>query len=159
MLNKGKIDPIVIPGGATGHIQAKDVSWNKPIKDQLREMYDQWMDEGPHTYTKEGNMCGPPIKQIVQWILKTSLDLDKETIIIKSFRCCALSIQDDGSEDNEIVCFKPGKPLSSGLERLKAAMAEAAKELDDPFTESDIENDPDLVIDSDREEDGDVDIE
>ena len=56
-------------------------------------------------------------------------DLDKE-IIIKSIRCCALSI-----EDNEIACFKPGKPLSSGLERLKAAMAEAAKELVDPFTE------------------------
>ena len=69
-----------------------------------------------------------------------------------------MSKQDNGSEDNEIACFKPGKPLSSGLERLKAAMAEAAKELADPFTELDIENDPDLVIDSDREEDEDVDI-
>ena len=68
-LLKGKIDPVVIPGGATGHIQAADVSWNKPIKDQVREMYEQWMDEGPHTHTKEGNMHG--FKQIVQWILKT----------------------------------------------------------------------------------------
>ena len=100
-------------------------------------------------------MCGPLLKQIVQWILKAWSDLDKE-IIIKSFRCCALSIQDGGSEDNEIACFKPGKPLSSGLERLKAAMADAAKELVDPFTESDIKNDPDLVIDSDREEDEDL---
>ena len=39
LLDKGKIDPVVIPGGATGHIQAADVSWNKLIKDQLREMY------------------------------------------------------------------------------------------------------------------------
>ena len=70
-----------------------------------------------------------------------------------------MSIQDDGNEDNEIACFKPGKPLSSGLEHLKAAMAEAAKELVDLFTELDIENDPDLVIDSDREEDENVDIE
>ena len=46
-------------------------------------------------------MRGPPLKQIVQWILKASSDLDKK-IIIKSFRCCALSIQDDGSEDNEM---------------------------------------------------------
>ena len=45
LLNKGKIDPILIPGGATGHIQAADVSWNKPVKDQLRELYDQ-----SHTY-------------------------------------------------------------------------------------------------------------
>ena len=158
LLNKGKINPAAIPGGANGHIQATDVSWNKPIKDQLREMYDQWMDEGLHTQIKGGNMRGLTLKQIVQWILKAWSDLDKE-IIIKSIRCCALSIQDDGSEDNEIACFKPGKPLSSGFEHLKAAMAEAAKELVDPFTESDIENDPDLVIDSDREEDEDVDIE
>ena len=83
-------------------------------------MYNQWMDEGPHIYIKQG----PPLKQIAQWILKAWSDLDKE-IIIKSFRCCALSIQDDGSEDNEIACFRPGK--------LKAAMAEAANELIDPF--------------------------
>ena len=31
-LLKGKSDPVVIPGGAIGHIQAADVSWNKPIK-------------------------------------------------------------------------------------------------------------------------------
>ena len=153
MLNKGKIDPVVIPGGATGYVQAADISWNKPIKDQLREMYNQKMDEGPHTHTKGGNMRGPPLNQIVQWILKAWSDLDKE-IIMKSFRCCACSIQDDGSEDNEIACFKPGKPLSSGLERLKDAVAEAAKELVDPFTELDIENDAD--IDSDREEDEDI---
>ena len=41
----------------------------------------------------------------------------------------------------------------------ESAIAEAAKELVDPFTESDIENDPDRVIDSDREEDEDNDIE
>ena len=158
MLNKGKIDHVVIPGGATGYIQVADVSWNKPIKVQLREMYDQWMDEGSHTYTKKGNMRGPPLKQIVQWILNAWSDLDKE-IIIKSFGCCALSIKDDESKDNEIACFKPGKPLSSGLEHLKAAMAEAAKELVDPFTELDIKNDSDLILDLDREEDEDVDIE
>ena len=149
LLNKEKIDPFVIPGGATGHIQGTGVLWKKPIKDQLREMCDQWMDEGSHIHTKEGNMRRPPLKQIVQWILKAWSDLDKE-IIIKSFRCCALSIQGDGSDGNETSCFKPGKPLSSGFESLKAAMAEAAKELVNPFTESDVENDPDLVIDSDR---------
>ena len=38
-------------------------------------------------------------------------------------------------------------------------MDEAAKKLVDPFTELDIKNDPDLVIDSEREEDEGVDIE
>ena len=81
LLNKGKIDPIVIPGGANGHIQVADVSWNKSIKYQLREMYDRWMDERPHTRTKEGNMRGLPLKLAVHWILKVWSDLDKEIII------------------------------------------------------------------------------
>ena len=38
-------------------------------------------------------------------------------------------------------------------------MAEAVKELVDPFTELDIKNNTDLVIDSDREENEDVDFE
>ena len=91
LLNKEKIDPVVIPGGETGYIQAADLSWNKPIKEQLRELYDQWMDEGSHIHTKGGNMHGPPLKQIVLWVLKACSDLDKE-IIIKSFRGFALSV-------------------------------------------------------------------
>ena len=49
-----------------------------------------------------------------------------------------------------------------GLRKKKlrvSAMTKAAKEFVDPFTESEIENDPELVINSDREEDEDVDIE
>ena len=76
-----------------------------------------------------------------------------------SFRCSALSIQDDGTEEKENACFEAGRTLSSGLEQLKAAMNKAAKEFVDPFTESEIEIDPQLVINSDREEDEDVDIE
>ena len=65
-LSKGKIDPVVIPVGAIGHIQAADVSWNKTIKDQMREIYDHWIDDGPRTHTKGGNMRGLSLKQIVQ---------------------------------------------------------------------------------------------
>ena len=83
-------------------------------------MYDQQLDEGPQTHTKGGNMHRPLLKQIVQWILKAWSDLDKE-IIIELSRCCDLSIQDDGSKD-KVIEWKPGKPLSSGLERLKAVM-------------------------------------
>ena len=36
LLNKGKIDLFFIPGKTTGHIQAANISWNKPIKDQLK---------------------------------------------------------------------------------------------------------------------------
>ena len=57
------------------------------------------------------------------------------------------------------MCFKPEKPLTSDLERLKAVIAEAAKELVDPFTELDIKSDPDLVTDSNQKEYEDVDVD
>ena len=133
LMSKGKIDQVIIPGGATGHIQAPDVSWNKPMKDKLRELYDQWMEEGPHATTKGGNMRGSPLKSIIQWIIKAWSNLDRE-ILVKSFRCCALALAPDGSEDNEIACFKPGKTLASGLERLN------------------VEDNPSIVIDDDDDD-------
>ena len=36
------------------------------LKDQLREIYDHCIDEGPRTNTKGGNMRGLSLKQVVQ---------------------------------------------------------------------------------------------
>lgn len=38
ILNRAKVDSVIIPGGCTKFIQAPDVSWNKPMKEYLREM-------------------------------------------------------------------------------------------------------------------------
>ena len=41
ILNRAKVESLIIPGGCTKFIQAPDVSWNKPMKaEYLREMYD-----------------------------------------------------------------------------------------------------------------------
>ena len=37
LLNKGKIDSAIVPGGCTKFIQATDVSWNKPMKEYLQK--------------------------------------------------------------------------------------------------------------------------
>ena len=68
--NQGKIDLVVIPGGATGHIRVVDRSWNKPIKDQLREIYGQWMDQGPNT--RQG-------RQYARTSIKTNYSIDFES--------------------------------------------------------------------------------
>lgn len=48
ILNRAKVDSVIIPGGCTMFIQAPDVSWNKPMKEYLREMYDNWLAESEH---------------------------------------------------------------------------------------------------------------
>lgn len=45
ILHKRKIHPLIVPGGCTKYIQAPDVSWNKPMKKYLRDMYDNWLAE------------------------------------------------------------------------------------------------------------------
>ena len=40
-------DLCVIPRGCTSKLQPADVSWNKPFKSHLSEMYDEWLFSGP----------------------------------------------------------------------------------------------------------------
>ena len=87
-------------------------------------------------------MHGPPLRTILLWVLDAWRELDRD-IVIKSFRCCALSNAVDGTEDNEITCFGPGKQLESGKEHLE----------NNPFAldDSDVEENPGLVIDESDE--------
>lgn len=56
----------------------------------------------------------------LQWIVNAWQSLSKD-LIIKSFKNCALTIALDGSEDDQIHCFKPGGPIPQGLELLRQA--------------------------------------
>ena len=93
------VDPVIIPGGCTKYIQAPDVSWNKPFKTRVTELYDQWLSEGVHQYTERGNIKAPSRKRIVEWILDAWFQLPKESIV-KSFKCCGLNLANDGTEDD-----------------------------------------------------------
>ena len=42
------------------YIQAPDVSWNKPMKDYLQDMYDPWLANESHELTVHGNMRAQP---------------------------------------------------------------------------------------------------
>ena len=151
ILNQGKVDSVIVPGGCTKYIQAADVSWNKPMKEYLREMYDLWLAENEHELTTHGNMKPVPRQKMVEWVLEAWKKLPTE-IIVKSFQVCALSSNLDGSEGNEIVCIKR-RPCRSLLTKLRASDLKQEKEVD-PFqtiTEEDIamEDVPYLLLSED----------
>ena len=118
VLNQGRVDPVIIPGGCTKFIHAPDVSWNKPIKEKLREIYDEWLARDDHQLTAQGNMRPPSRKHMVEWVLEAWRSLPSE-IIVKSFKVCALSSSLDGSEDGQLMCIKHG-PCGDLLERLQS---------------------------------------
>ena len=108
-----KVNPVVIPGGCTKYLQAPDVSWNKPFKAVLMELYDAWLSDGIHQYTAAGNLKAPPREKIVEWVLESWSKLSRD-VIVKSFKVCGLNLPTDGSEDHLIYCFKEGTPCAEG---------------------------------------------
>ena len=118
-LKSSDIDQVIIPGLCTKYIQAPNVLWNKPFKAMCTEKYDQWLaEEGIHNETTGSNLKAPPRRHVVEWILE-SWSSSAVDIIKRSFKSCALNIKADGSEDDDIHCFKESQPCAAGKEMLK----------------------------------------
>ena len=156
-LRSKSIDVAVVPGGCTKYIQAPDVSWNKPFKTMCTNKYDEWLaSNGINQVTGCGNLKPPPRREIVRWILASWEELPAE-VISKSFLACGISVATDGSQDDQIACFKADKPCSAGREMLKVQLEILDGQEDNPFVhdEMDIQEAcPDfMILDEDITED------
>ena len=47
---------LIVPEGCTKYIQAPDLVWNKSFKQRVGELCDEWLSNGVHEFTKNGNM-------------------------------------------------------------------------------------------------------
>ena len=82
-----------------------------------------------------------------------------------SFKSCALNLAIDGAEDEKILCFKEGQPCHKGKEILESQLSILTEKDIDPFLKIDIDESdvveatPEfLMINSDHEDDKDIDI-
>ena len=81
----------------------------------------------------------------------------------KSISDKTLNLPVDGSEDDGIHCLKEGQPSSSGRQMLKSQLGILTEPDTNPFeiTDSDVEDAslPEQLLDSDHEEDSDIEID
>ena len=77
----------VIPGGCNELVQAPDVSWNKPFKSSIRELYDEWLATGDKTYTAACNIRATTMSKLCDIIVKSWRSLSPD-LIKNSFTCC-----------------------------------------------------------------------
>ena len=99
-----------------------------------------------------------PIRKVVEWILNCWKFMAVQ-LIAKSFRLCALALPHDGQEDDQISCFKPGRPCEAGREILNQKIKLLTDESlhINPFsrdiTDSDVEDaiEETYIIESDEE--------
>jgi hypothetical protein len=47
-------DLVAIPGGMASQMQVLDVAVNKPFRDQLKQLYSEWLLSGDHALTPHG---------------------------------------------------------------------------------------------------------
>ena len=160
-LKRKNIDVALVPGGCTRYIQAPDVCWNKPFKQYCTEFYDEWLAaKGLNEVTDCGNLKAPPRRDVVQWILKSWEKLTKE-MIRDSFVSCAVTCATDGSQDDDITCFKAGKPCQEGRKMLKEQFEFINTEEANPFKadEMDIADASPAMLNIDEDEEGDEDVD
>lgn len=98
-LKRLNTDLVVIPGGMTSMLQVIDVVVNKPFKDKLKEYYNEWMINGEHFFTRNGNLKKPSIRNLCEWILQAWEQISPQSIVA-GFKKCCISNALDGSEDD-----------------------------------------------------------
>ncbi len=137
-LRKLSMTSVIIPGGCPGEVQAPDVSWNRSFKSRLSSFYDEWMLNGPHTFTNAGNMRPPSFLQMSTWILEAWKDIPV-TQLQSSMKQCGITNSPDGSEDFMIEYLKKNPDA-------KAIFETKSSTVNSVLTSDESEKDDDLCV-------------
>lgn len=94
-------------------------------------------------------MRAPSMDVYLQWILNAWEQLPQE-LIMKSFKGCGLTNALDGTEDNQIHCFKSTGSMPNGFQALHETRAQnQAGEMAQLLEEIDLAEDENSEYDSD----------
>ena len=69
--------------GMTPLLQFLDVHINKPFKDQLKDQYEVWIDEGKKEYTATGKRKHASYEEIVEWVNTTWKVVATDEVILE----------------------------------------------------------------------------
>jgi hypothetical protein len=71
---------------------------------QVKERYNDWMSSTVHALTPAGRIKRPSYSTVATWVKESWDDVD-EDLIRRSFKCCGVSTNTDGSEDNNLFDY------------------------------------------------------
>jgi hypothetical protein len=71
---------------------------------QIKERYNDWMSSTIHTLTPAGRIKKPSYSTVATWV-KESWDEVDEGLIKRSFKCCGISTNTNGSEDDVLFDY------------------------------------------------------
>ena len=97
---RNNTEVVLIPAGMTSLQQPCDVVWNKPLKDRVRAMWNEWMVSGEQQFTRGGKRKRASYHMVAEWVVAAWQDIPR-TMIEASFVQCGLV--GNGSEDFDVL--------------------------------------------------------
>lgn len=80
----------VIPGGLTPVLQPLDVALNKPFKDRMAALYNEWMEQDGKPLTPTGRVKRAPLSTVAQWVCDAWYGLP-HSMVRDAFVKCAIT--------------------------------------------------------------------
>ncbi len=107
----------------------------------MRHLYNNWMNEAIKDYTPSGRIKRPSYSLVASWV-KESWDSIDSDMIRRSFKCCGISNNLDGKEDNLIFNFNKVEKVNNQRRGIEEDEGNDASESEDDSNgnESDGEN-------------------
>lgn len=100
-LQEEATDLVVIPGGMTSQLQPLDVCLNKPFKDHVRRLYNEWMASDETALTPSGRLKRASPSVVARWIADAWAAIP-DAMVAASFKKCCISNSLDGTDDSEV---------------------------------------------------------
>ena len=123
---------VLIPAGMTSLQQPCDVVWNKPLKDRVRAMWNEWMVSGEQQFTRGGKRKRASYHMVAEWVVAAWQDIPR-TMIEASFVQCGLV--GNGSEDFDVLHSSLRHLLTTGEPPENEVATESELDSTDEFEE------------------------
>lgn len=79
----------IIPGGLTKKLQPLDLGINRSFKCRIRNLWEKWMSDGIHSYTKSGKQRRASYSEVCKWV-KEAWEEVSAVSIQNCFRKCGV---------------------------------------------------------------------
>ena len=97
--------PVIIPGGLIKILQPLDISVNKSLKTNIRQIWESWMTTGEYSFTKTGRLRRATLTNVAEWVLQAWKDVTS-ICIINGFRKAEIETQLSMARNETILKMK-----------------------------------------------------